>query len=117
MFNDVGDKIKSASKTVAFTCGGISTIIGGYVIVQGIKLKANMDIAKPFFIKGLIIIALGILFSYIASLLIEGFGEMVSCQRDRADSAEQELKYKKQIAQSLEGIRQLLEEKKDKNEF
>lgn len=118
MFNDVGNKIKSAAKLWFFVICSVSVVGMVSLLVVGVQMLEYNELAGAMYIiLGLSSAIVGLLIAYIVALLIAGFGEIVCCQFDRADYAEQELEYKKQLAQSLEGIRRLLEEKKDKNEF
>jgi len=67
MFKNIGSKIKKLSKFIAI-CGIIISIFIGIIIFT----DENGD-----YIRGAIIVGLGILFSWIGAFVLYGFGELV----------------------------------------
>lgn len=78
MFSNIGKKIKTYSKVVAW-CGIIASVLLGLgVIVAGIFGK-NAHIANSIglIVGGIVIIILGLLVSWVGAFFTYGFGEMI----------------------------------------
>ena len=111
----VGVKIKVAAR-IWKHLGFISCIVLG--IVQFVAYANLANPSSSLIIGGIATILLGCFGVYLISLLIEGFGEIVCCQGDKADYAESEAMTMKKVAQSLESISESMkkaEESKEQN--
>jgi len=73
MFDNVGGKIKSLAKVFCWLGIFVSIIVG----IAMILISMNSYNGEIFSLIGVVIIILGSILSWIGSLLIYGFGELV----------------------------------------
>ncbi len=73
MFDNVGRQIKSFAK-VLFYLGVVGSFIGGLVLLA---MGSEAWEGGTFIIAGLLLIVVGTLVSWISSLLLYGFGELI----------------------------------------
>ena len=75
MFDNIGSKIKTLASTYAW--GGIivSIIIGVILIAMGAAMRTYYGTSLIW--RGIAIIILGSLFSWISSFVLYGFGELI----------------------------------------
>ena len=78
MFYDIGKKIKTLAKVVCWI-GIIGSVIGGIVMIA--------TMGSVGVLSGLLTIVLGVLFSWIGSFVLYGFGEMVENSDIRTELA------------------------------
>ncbi len=75
MFVDIGGKLKTLAKVIVWL-GIIGAVIGGIVLIaKGSELRSGYE--TPFIIGGIALMIVGPLLSWIGSLFIYGFGELV----------------------------------------
>jgi len=92
MFNNIGEKIKGLAKTICWI-GIIFGIIIGFVIMSGASaissglsdFGVDSEIGAGGFLAGLIVMGIIGLISWLGSLVLYGFGELISLNQDIAD--------------------------------
>lgn len=78
MFKNVGGKIKSVSKVMFWIMTILSWILGLFTIFGGISAsRYGYGSAGGSFLMGLVIIALGTLFSWLGVIVFYGFGVII----------------------------------------
>ncbi len=74
MFNNIGGKIKALAKIICYVGIALSIISGIGVMVYAGDALENIPLA---ILGGIIVIGLGVLFSWIGSFVLYGYGELV----------------------------------------
>ncbi len=86
MFNNIGGKIKALAKVVTWL-GILGSVISGIVMISNANSYYRTNSALIW--SGLLTIVLGSLFSWLASFILYGFGELVDNSQHAADAMDQ----------------------------
>ena len=102
MFNNVGKKIKGVASFFAW-CGIIVSVIIGILMIRGSESKHTI-------ILGVVVLAVGSIVSWLSSLLLYGFGELVDSAAKLAKNTEEECFF---VPDESDYEKEKLEEKED----
>lgn len=82
MFDQIGKKIKALAKVI-FWIGAIPSFIAGCVVMgSDLDLFGQRGGGAAGFLVGLLVIAVGVLISWLNSVLLYGFGELIDTNQE-----------------------------------
>ena len=82
MFDQIGEKIKALAK-VSFGIGAISSFIVGFVVMSlDLDLFGKRGGGSAGFLAGVLVIAVGVFLSWLNSILLYGFGELIETNQE-----------------------------------
>ncbi len=107
MFDNIGGKIKGLAKFIYWVGFIISVIAGISILLGGASISNSFGVSGlPVFFVGLAVIAIGSLLSWVGSLTLYGFGELVENSTYCAEALKIQKGTLRDIRESISDINQ-----------
>ena len=76
MFRNIGSKIKTLAKVI-FWLSVIGSMIGAFAVIALAAMRGSGDSIGLAIIIGLVIVIVGIVFAWLSTFMLYGFGELI----------------------------------------
>lgn len=107
MFDNIGGKIKGMAKFFCWVGIIISVIAGIFILIGGASINYSFGVSGvPMYFVGLAVIAIGSLLSWLGSLTLYGFGELVENSTYCAEALKIQKGTLRDISESISDINQ-----------